>query len=71
MHQILVQLRVTTVHLVNIKKKIHKRFVKIAQKDLPKFLPPNVVSASQAPIKTQSLFAKTVLRAISNRLQDR
>tara|TARA_B110000977_G_scaffold110861_1_gene144007 strand:+ start:478 stop:873 length:396 start_codon:yes stop_codon:yes gene_type:complete len=71
MHQILVQLRVTTVHLDNTKKKIHKRLAKHARKDLPKYLQPVAQFVSQAPIKTQSLSVKTAPLAIISRLQDR
>jgi hypothetical protein len=71
MHQILVQLRVTTVHLENTKKKIHNRLAKHARKDLPKYLQQNAVSASRANIKTQSLSVKNAPQAIINRLQDR
>jgi len=69
-HQILVQLRVTTVHLDNIKKKIHNRLVKHAQMDLHKLQQPVAQFVSQAHIKTQSLFAKTALQDSSNQLQD-
>jgi hypothetical protein len=68
---ILVQLRVTTVNLVNIKKKIHNRLVKHAQRDLLKLQQPVARFVSQAPIKTQSLFANTVLQDSSSRLQGR
>tara|TARA_B110000208_G_scaffold26300_1_gene34235 strand:+ start:467 stop:682 length:216 start_codon:yes stop_codon:yes gene_type:complete len=71
MHQILVQLRVTTVHLDNIKKKIHKRLAKHARKDLPKYLQQNAVSASRANIKIATSSVKTVPLAIRKRLQDR
>jgi hypothetical protein len=70
-HQILVQLRVTTVPLVNIKKKIHNRLVKPAQMAILKLQQPNVVSASRDSIKTQSLSVKTAPLATISQLQDR
>jgi energy-converting hydrogenase Eha subunit H len=68
---ILVQLRVTTVHLDNIKKKILNRHVNHARKDIRKLQQPVAQFASRGSIKTKSLFVKNAPLAISKRLQDR
>jgi len=66
-----VPVHASTVRSVNIKKNLNNRLAKIAQMAILKLQQPNVVSASQAPIKTKSLFAKTAPLATINRLQDR
>jgi hypothetical protein len=70
-HQILVQLRVTTVNLANIKKKIHNRLVKIAQMDIRKLQQPVAQFVSRDSIKTQSLSVKNAPLATISQLQDR
>ena len=70
-HQILVQLRVTTVHLDNIKRNLNNRLVKPAQMDMLNLQQPVARFVSRDSIKTQSLSVKNVLLATSNQLQGR